>query len=130
MVDRRNLEIIEELKKLAKSLKEDLNLKFNEESVEYLEGFIERTKTGLNEEQINGLVTTIGAFLGECIIKNYGGYWDTDANGYWCVKFDEKNMVYPFSRVRKQFDHGLEDSISSFYTVIPIVFKFKKKLKK
>jgi len=44
------------------------------------------------------------------------------------VAFDGKNRVYPFAKVSKQFENGLEDSVYSFYTVIPI-FKLEKKKK-
>ena len=47
-----------------------------------------------------------------------------------CVKFDEKNIAYPFAKVEKQFENGLGDSIHSFYTVIPTFFGIKKNERK
>ena len=71
----------------------------------------------MDESKIDGLVNTLGSFLGECIIENFGGSWQEDEYGL-IVKFNKKNGVYPFSKIRKQFENGLEDSIFSFYTSI------------
>jgi hypothetical protein len=63
-----------------------------------------------------------GSFLGECIVRCYGGTWKQH-DGVWCVAFDEKNVAFPFAKVAKQMDNGLEDGIASYFDVIPIVFK-------
>lgn len=71
-----------------------------------------------------GLTTSIGSFLGECIIANYGGQW-RESEGSWGVFFSERNdrsAAFPFNKVRKQLLNGADDSILSFYDVIPIVF--------
>lgn len=119
---------MKELKKLALSVKGKLDLQYNADAIEYLEGYIERVKPEFKDEDVSGLVNALGAFLGECIIFNYGGRWaiDTESNRP-CVEFDDKNRCYPISKTQKQFDNGVEDSIYSFYIVIPTVFKVKNK---
>ena len=52
-----------------------VQLTLDSESVKWLDGYIERIRPGMDESQIQGLSNTIGAFLGECIIANYGGSW-------------------------------------------------------
>jgi len=52
-----------------------VQLTFDSDSVKWLDGYIERVRAGMDQSQIYGLSNTIGAFLGECIISNYGGSW-------------------------------------------------------
>jgi hypothetical protein len=101
-----------------------LEFGYNAESVAWVDGFIEqqRNRSDLDKNTINGLVNALGSFLGECIIRYFGGYWN-NSNGEWCVRFDEENAVYPFNKVHKQFANGPEDSIKSFFKLIPVTFK-------
>jgi len=114
---------IKEIEDLAKTVKNQLQLKYDKGSVKYLEEFIERQKTRFSKEEVIGLINSCGAFLGQCIIENYGGQWAKDDTGNICISFGEKSKAYPFSKVSKQFENGLEDSIYSFYNVIPMVFE-------
>lgn len=77
-----------------------------------------------HEEVIKGLTNVLGSFLGECIRRNYGGKW-TQFDGQWAVAFNERNAAFPFNKLGKQFQNGHEggDSIISFYTGVPAVFK-------
>lgn len=119
-----------ELENLAETVRTELSLEYNGESVKFIEGFIERNKSSLDKEQINGLINSLGSFLGQCIINNYGGQWQVDKdNGSVAVVFDDNNKAYPFAKVSKQFENGLEDSVYSFYSAIPAVFNFEKKKK-
>ena len=98
---------------------------YTQESVKWLEGYIERQRTSrgfADQEEKNTLVSVFGSFLGECIVRCYGGAW-RQHDGVWCVGFDEKNVAFPFAKVAKQMDNGLEDGIASFFTIIPLVFK-------
>ena len=115
-----------DIKNLAETIRTQLNLKYNAESVKYLEGFIERVKIEMNEEELKGLINSCSAFLGECIIKKYGGQW-VNHDGEMAIAFDDENKVFPLTKVEKQFKNGLEDSIYSLYNSIPKVFDIKKK---
>ena len=97
---------------------------YNAESVAWVDGFIEnqRNRSDIDENMVNGLVSTLGSFLGECIIRCYGGRWQ-NIRGEWCVSFDDKNAANPFGKVRKQFMRGQEDSIKKFFEMIPQLFK-------
>ena len=121
---------MKELEDLAESVRTQLNLKYNADSVKFIEEFIERNKSSLDEKESKGLIYSLGSFLGQCIIKNYGGQWQVDKEtGLVAVAFDDNNKAYPFAKVSKQFDNGSEDSIYSFYSIIPTVFKLDKKKK-
>ena len=93
------------------------------QSVAWLDGYIERqrARAEITAQVIDGLVNVFGSYLGECIIHSYGGYWE-NAEGQWRVSFDDQNAVYPFAKVAKQFQNGSEDSIKSFFEVIPLIF--------
>jgi hypothetical protein len=101
----------------------DLDFGYDAQSVAWLDGYIERqrTRTDLTQELVDGLVSVFGSYLGECVINCYGGYWENE-DGQWRVSFNVENAVYPFGKVRKQFENGAEDSIKSFFEIIPIIF--------
>ena len=120
---------MEELVKLAEMVKAQMKIEYNAEGVKYLEGFIERQKGNFSGDQITGLVNSCGSFLGQCIIVNYGGKWHKGEYGVG-IMFDDKNIVYPFNKTRKQFEGDLPDSIYAMYTMIPSVFKLPPKSKK
>src|SRR5215470_1319410 len=85
---------------------------YNAESVAWLDDFIERqrARNDATPEMIQRLVNVLGSYLGECVIRRYGGYWENEG-GQWRVSFKNNNAVYPFSKVQKQFENGAGDSI-------------------
>lgn len=111
--------LVEQLRQLSGS-----DFGYTEESVEWLEGYIERTKSSGAfdiEEKKNRLIGVFGSFLGECIVRCYGGTW-RQHEGVWCVAFSDDNMAFPFAKVAKQIDNGLDDGIAGFFKMIPLVF--------
>ncbi len=124
---------MKELKKIAEETKRQLKLKYDLVSVKFLAEFIEQNKTNIKKNNWNRLINSYGAFLGECIIENYGGIWEKDANGTIGIHFEDKDTVYPFLEVKEQFENfennetGYQFSIYSFYCVIPKAFGFNKK---
>ncbi|MGO8816678.1 MAG: hypothetical protein ACLQVG_18735 [Terriglobia bacterium] len=100
---------------------------YNRQSVEWLEGHIERLRqTGKLQDEATReeLVNVLGSFLGECIVRRYGGAW-TQREGIWCVAFDSHNVAFPFAKVAKQMENGREggDGIGGFFSIIPEVFR-------
>src|SRR5215213_7965053 len=78
----------------------------NRESVEWVEGFIERQRSrpDFDENSVDGLVNTLGSFLGECIAANTGGSWAwSDEQQALGVAFPAGGMAFPFAKVRKLF---------------------------
>ena len=117
----------EQIKALARNListlseKLGVTLGYDRASVEWIDSYIERIRTSLDESAVDGLSNSIGAFLGECVIANHGGRW-RESEGTWGVHFDKDNAAYPFAKVKKHLSNGNVDSVLSFYDVIPVVF--------
>lgn len=100
------------------------DLGFNEQSVEWINGFIERRrKIGLPSRN---LLYELGSFLGECMCRELGGEWKMQSNGQLAVEFSNGNAAFPFNKVQKHFDNGAEDSIYSFYQSTAVIFGLQK----
>ena len=95
----------------------------NADSVKWVEGFIERQRVRpeLDEDATDRLVSNLGPYLGACVIAYFGGAW-RQQDGMWGVALNPGNAVFPFNKVRKQFDNGIEDGIYCWFDSIPIVF--------
>ena len=100
----------------------NVNVSFDKIAVEWLDGYVIRQHEQGNPDNLEGLISTLGSFFGECIVQTYGGYWFEGEHG-WCVRFNEKNAVFPFAKIEKQLRNGSEDSVLSMFETIPIVFK-------
>lgn len=98
-----------------------IELGFDTDSVEWLDGFIERQREDADADKMNGLTNVLGSFLGECIRHNFGGEWEQTENGL-AIRFDNNNAAFPFNKTAKQFQNGAEDSVLSFYKTIPVIF--------
>jgi hypothetical protein len=119
-----------DLKYLADRTKRQLNINYDLDGVKFLEGFIERTKNEIPKEEWDGLINSCSAFLGQSIIECYGGKWVYDDNGTPVIDLGDKNQIFPFAKVSKQFEYGLGDSISSLFSLIPTIYKIQPKTKK
>ncbi len=95
---------------------------YDEAGVRWLDGYIQRQHEQGSPANRAGLVSTLGSFLGECIVRSFGGEW-AEVDGAWCVRFDDRNATYPFAKVGKQLEHGAEDSVLSFFAAIPVLFR-------
>ena len=97
---------------------------YNAESVEWLDGFIERQRARpefADEGAAEGMTQTLGSFVGECVIACHGGEW-REMDGSWAVDFGGGNAAYPFNKVRKHFANGAQDSVLSWFETIPVIF--------
>lgn len=99
---------------------------YDKAGVRWLDGYIQGQHEQGNPANRDGLVSTLGSYLGECIIRCFGGAW-AEADGSWCVRFDDRNAAYPFGKVSKQLEHGAGDSVLRFFTTIPLLFRKQEK---
>lgn len=113
-----------ELKSLAENVKDKFNIDYTDAGVKHVDDYINSNRQNFTDESRERIIWNLGAFLGECIIANYGGTWqqDKELNSIG-IHFSDQNKAFPISKVAKQIDNGEEDSILSFYRAIPVVFK-------
>jgi hypothetical protein len=96
---------------------------YEEASVEWLTGYIERMRKGLNEGgKADGFINMMGSFLGECLIRNIGGRWVL-CDGMYGVEIDGVGTAFPHNKVAKQIKNGLEagDSVFGFYQTMTVM---------
>jgi glutamate dehydrogenase/leucine dehydrogenase len=99
-----------------------VDLNYDNQSIEWLDGYINRVAPQLDNATLAGLATAIGSYLGETIIATYGGAWHyNEHDDQWGIRFDDGAIAFPFTKVYKQFDDGEFESIYSFFTVLPII---------
>lgn len=114
--------VVEKLRPLS-----GIDFGYTRESVEWLEGYVERLRNSGEFESVemrDKLTSVFGSFLGECVVRCYGGRW-RQHDGVWCVAFDDDNMAFPFAKIAKQIDNGLDDGIAGFFNVIPTIFNYQ-----
>lgn len=119
------IEQIRENAELVQSVARDqlkVEVGFDRDAVVWLDGYIARQHEQGDPDNVDGLVSTLGSFFGECLVQTYGGDWHQDELG-WGVRFSDQNVVFPFSKVRKQLENGAGDSTLSFFDTIPVLFK-------
>jgi hypothetical protein len=118
-IDRNTEMAIAAFSKLAK-----IEFDYSEESIEWIDGFIERNRTADPEK----MADVIGSYLGNAIVKNFGGRWVSvrDTVG---VELEGDVVTFPMAKVEKQFVNGAEDSILAFYRVIPVLVRDQKEKK-
>lgn len=93
-------------------------LGYDAESVGWVEGYIERMRQRPGQDW-EPLVGVLGSYLGEAILDAAGGAWARDPELGLMIRFESGDGCFPFAKVRKQFDRGLEEgeSIRGFYEV-------------
>lgn len=89
------------------------------DSVAWVEGYIERLRGRMGNDGPGGLVSVFGSYLGEAIIAAAGGRWVDDEQGGIGIEFQTGDRCFPFGKVEKQFEQGVEggESILSFYNI-------------
>src|SRR5678815_2412065 len=88
--------VVQELRPLS-----GIDFGYTRESVEWLEGYIERLRVSGEFEKVETkekLISVFGSFLGECIVRCYDGTWQQH-EGTWCVAFTKGGMAFPFNKL-------------------------------
>ncbi|HUB26787.1 MAG TPA: hypothetical protein VL992_15280 [Tepidisphaeraceae bacterium] len=98
------------------------SLTYDAAGVELVDGYIGQFRDHILPETRTRFVSAVGAFLGECIVKTYGGKWE-QMNGTWGVRVSEHLWADPFTSVRRQLDGEPFKSVLSFFQSLPRVEK-------
>ena len=115
-----------------------IDLNKDSKSIKYLCEFITVNSSKLESEEQEAWLNLIGAFLGQTIIEIYQGRWieiDTsNANelnfelNNPCIELHDGSVCFPFTKVQKQFENGIEDSIHSYFTFFATYLKKNSKI--
>jgi hypothetical protein len=92
-------------------------LDYDEEGVRWLDRYLERQHQEHKQSEMQpGLIQALGSFLGECILRKFGGQWGM-ANGQACVMLPGF-AVFPHNKVQKHLANGAAggDSVLALYT--------------
>src|SRR5262249_8768843 len=91
---------------------------YTAESVDYLDQFLERQEAVVkaSELSVNKFVHLLGAYLGECILANYGGEWQESSQGLaiFIRTKTQAHWLQPFHKVYKRITNGSENHLG-FY---------------
>lgn len=106
-----------------------VSLDFSDESVQGVSELLNIFHESYLEPEIDGgqvkqkeytLAYIFGVYVGEVLIRNYGGGydWEETSFGIALVK-DEKNIINPIGKAEKQIIYGIEagDDIKGFFDV-------------
>ncbi len=94
---------------------------YDEASIKWLSSLIEFSRSKPNEVVRNSLLTQIGCFLGETLIRRYGGEWVITDGGVLGVRLRSQAIAFPFEKVLKQFQNGTTDSIWGFFKMAEVL---------
>ena len=88
------------------------------ESLKEIDRFFDEQSSpgGLLSEQRGQRIFGLGAYIGDVLIRTYGGHWitdDQDPQGELnvAVRLDDGSMVWPVQRAIKRYQSGPEDGI-------------------
>lgn len=110
---------VEVLKDIGRQLGVALDL--DADSIEWLDGFINRNRESYKDETLDNAIIVIGSFLGEAIIARYGGEWIQVKDGRLGVALKGETIAFPITKVEKQFTEGEFESIFGFYVATQTV---------
>ncbi len=103
---------------------------YTAESVDYLEQFLVRQEAMVKASQlgINKYVHLLGAYLGECILANYGGEWQESPQGLANLirTKTRAHWFQPFHKVYERITGGSEHNLGFYFSkFIPEVLASK-----
>ena len=99
-----------------------IQLTYDLAGIQWMDGYLDRLHMNFPPDKRSGPVEVLGSFVGECIISTYGGVWIRKDTGLG-IQINERVWVAPFNKVYKQLENGPEDSVASFFTLIPLIDK-------
>jgi hypothetical protein len=98
----------------------DLSLDYDQQAVEWLDGYINRNRHVFSGDKKYGWAVAFGYVLGEAVIRVFGGRWvqDDRFTDEWVVELgDPLGSANPIGKVYKYLDDP-SDSVLSFFNII------------
>jgi hypothetical protein len=94
---------------------------FDAAAVTELARFVEgqRGQVGASSAERQGVVTALGCFLGECLVRTYQGEWAAGPDGTTGVGLANRIFFNPFYLVEQQLRQGEKASVATFFASVP-----------
>lgn len=92
---------------------------YTAESIHYVERFLacQEALVKASGLSVNKYVHLLGAYLGECIIANYGGAWQESPEGAICIRTKtQAHWLQPFRKVHQRITNGPEDDLGLYFS--------------
>jgi hypothetical protein len=105
--------------RLFLSEKLQLSLDYDQPTVEWLDGYIERNRHVFSEDKKHGWALAFGYILGEAIVRVFGGTWvrDEEFVHEWVVELPaEIGKANPIGKVYKHLSDPT-DSVLGFFRI-------------
>lgn len=108
------------LEAAAEAVRQQLGLAgFDAEGVARLDHFIAAQRGQVAAGQRAGVAQAFGCYLGECLVRTYGGEWAAGPDGSTGVGLAERLFFNPFYLVSQQLDRGDAASVAAFFASVP-----------
>ena len=108
------------LQAAAEQVRQQLQLAaYDAAAVRELDHFIEAQRTILSEAERTGVVSALGCFLGECLVRTYGAEWAAGPDGTTGVGLANRFFFNPFHLVNTQLNEGQSASVAAFFGSVP-----------
>jgi len=104
-----------------RGIEETFGRKLNHDraSLEQLDGIVQEGWAGQPPEKLDEVISSFGTFLGESLIKVFGGNWVQSENqAEFAVQLSNGAFVFPYSKMDKRLRNGMQDSISFYLRVL------------
>lgn len=95
------------------------------ESMKEIDRFIDEQsgENGIISRNRGNIIFSLGCYVGETVIRLYGGKWHTDDNDPQgetnaSVELDNGTVIFPIQRVIKRYHNGSEDGIYAYVYVL------------
>lgn len=95
------------------------------ESMKEIDRFIDEQsgENGIISRGRGKILFSLGCYVGETVIRLYGGKWHTDDNDpageiNASVELDNGTVIFPIQRVIKRYRNGSEDGIYAYVYVL------------
>lgn len=94
---------------------------FDAAAVTELANFVEGQRGPLDATpaERQGVITALGCFLGECLVRTYQGEWAAGPDGTTGVGLANRLFFNPFYLVDQQLRQGQKASVAAFFASVP-----------
>ena len=108
-----------QLRAAAESVRQQLQLSaYDAAAVQQLAKIIEAQRRGITPATRQGIIISLGAFLGQCLVESFQGQWAAGPDGTTGVGIRGQLFFNPFYRVAQQLEHGVAASVADFYAAL------------